>query len=153
MIGTRVRAVAAAAFVALAACGDDLTGPARSADLDIARQRWSAARPAEYAYTLRRSCFCGPEVTRPVQVTVRNGTVVELRYADTGAPVDQRWAPLFPSIDGLFAIIDDAVARRAERLDLEFDATLGHPLKIDIDYSTRLADEEITYTVLGVRLP
>ena len=153
MIRTRVRAVAAAALVTLGACGDDLTGPARGADLERARQRWSVVRPAEYAYTLRRSCFCGPEVTRPVQITVRNGTVVELRYADTGVLVDQRWAPLFPSIDGLFAIIDDAIARRAERLDLEFDATLGYPVEIDIDYSTRIADEEITYTVMGIRLP
>jgi hypothetical protein len=153
MLRTRIRCIVAAAFVALGACGDDPMGPVRSADLERARQRWSAARPAEYAYTLRRSCFCGPEVTRPVQITVRNGTVVELRYADTGVLVDPRWAPLFPSIDGLFAIIDDAIARRAERLDLEFEATLGYPLEIDIDYSTRIADEEITYTVMGIRLP
>ena len=153
MIRTRVRTGMAAVLMVLGACGDDLTGPARSADLERARQRWRAARPAEYAYTLRRSCFCGPEVTRPVQITVRNGTVVELRYADTGVLVDARWTPLFPSIDGLFTIIDDAIARRAERLDLTFDLTLGYPVEIDIDYSTRIADEEITYTVMGIRLP
>jgi hypothetical protein len=153
MSRTRVRALAAAiALGALGAC-DTVAGPPGNAELERARERWRAARPAEYAYTLTRECFCGPDVRRPVTITVRGSGVVDRRYADTGAPVDPRHEALFPSIDGLFAIIDDARARRADRMDLVFDPTLGHPVRIDIDYSTRAIDEEVTLTVSSIRTP
>ena len=141
---TRTAFAAMAGAAALLACRDP-TGP--GAELRQARRRWAVAEPAAYRFTLEQHCFCLFEITRPVVVTVRGGTVESRRYEDTGAPVDARWAGRFPAIEGLFAVIDTARARRAHRLVVTYDGARGHPVRIDIDYAVNVADDEIEYVV------
>lgn len=125
------------------------TGPAAepSPDLEAARQRWAAAGLDAYTLTLERICFCpSPDFTGPFDVTVRNGAIdtVELN----GATVDDERGM---SVAALFELIDDAYAQGAEQVTVAFDAELGYPTRVSIDYSTMMADEEIGYTVSALR--
>ena len=128
----------------LASCS---AGTDPSSDLEDARARWRSAEPTSYEFTMQRLCFCPRELTSPVIVQVKAGLVESRRYADTGGPVDARWTAEFPAIDGVFAIVDAAIARRADKIDAVYDPTRGFPTRIDIDYISSAADDE-----LGVRV-
>lgn len=114
---------------------------------NTARDRWTSNHPASYDFTMRRLCFCPAEFTNPVIVAVRNGVVESRRYESSGQPLPANYAQSFPTIDGLWEIVDDAARRNAAKLDVTYDPVLGYPTRIDIDYDTRLADEEVTIVV------
>jgi hypothetical protein len=131
---------------ALASCTGDLftTRPERI-DLAAAKRRWAQVGPASYQITVGRSCFCTPETTRPVIVTVRNGQVESRRYEDTGADVPAQIASAYPSVDGLFDVIDEAIAEHDAVVDVHYDGSRGFPVSIQIDGSVMIADDELFY--------
>jgi hypothetical protein len=135
-----------AAAPALGSCGDS-TPTGLGLDFHTARARWRAHHPGTYAYTLERSCFCGPPVTSPVVIEVSGDAVQSRRYAETGEPVDAQLADAFPPIDGLFDIIEGAAQGGAARLVATYDPSLGYPMQIEIDYLANAADDEVTYRV------
>jgi hypothetical protein len=145
------RLVAMAALVpALSACVI-VTGPDDDDDdLDRNRRRWETSFVDHYDYTVRRHCYCGFEITEPVRVYVRFGQVVDLRYVSDGAPVPYAYAHLFPSIDGLFDIVDHAVHGGADDVDVRYDASLGFPRQIDIDYRRNAQDDELFIEAYGL---
>ena len=124
-----------------------LFGCRTTTEVQSAHAKWLTNQPVAYAFTMQRICFCAPVVTRPVVVSVRNGVVESRTYEDTGADVSNELAQLFPAIDGLFAIVDDAVARKADSISADYDQTLGFPVRVAIDYVKLVADEELTFTV------
>jgi hypothetical protein len=132
--------------LALASCSGDLftTRPERI-DLAAARLRWAQSAPAAYQITVGRSCFCSPDVTRAVIVTVRNGQVESRRYEDTGADVPADIALAYPTVDGLFDVIDGAIGEQASMVDVLYDAARGFPVSIQIDGSPMIADDEMFY--------
>lgn len=111
-------------------------------ELERARQRWEAAGLADYRWTVTRNCFCIDESRGPAVVTVRDGAVTAVETVDGGRPVDPMYRDLFPSVEGLFAVIEDALARGAATVDVRFDAGSGVPLHVWIDYDEMMADEE-----------
>jgi hypothetical protein len=132
----------------LAACGSD--GPtAVNTNFVLARGRWALRGPATYQLTVARSCFCAPESTKPVVVTVVGGQVVSRRYVDGGADVPAGLASFFPSVDQLFAVIQDARSRDAATIDAEYDVADGHPISVFIDYVAQAADDELRFSVTG----
>jgi len=131
-------------LVSLVSCSSS-TGVTR--ELTVAMRRWTASAPASYEITVSRGCFCGPDATRAVVVRVRAGQVESRRYADTGADVAANLAAAYPTVAELFAIIQDAESRDAAQIDAQYDATYGYPTSLYIDYSERIADEEMSYAM------
>ena len=122
-------AIAAAVMLSsAAACNSGSTSP--TTRLASARARWTRVGPASYTYTIMRSCECTAESSGPVIVSVRDGVVESRRYAQTGASVTSQYATTFPAVEGLFALIDDAIARGTRPLTVQYDATLGYPTRI-----------------------
>lgn len=134
------RCLLALTLMIAAACHDVTAAAA-------ARAQWDANQPAAYAFTMQRLCFCPPDITRPVVVTVRNGVVESRKYEDTGAEVAGQFTQLFPAVEGLFAIVDDAVTRKADTIDADYDQSRGFPVRVAIDYIKQAADDELTFTV------
>ena len=50
----------------------------------------------------------------------------------------------FKTVDQLFEIIEDATSR-AEMLEVSYDQEKGYPNTINIDYSSDIADEEVSF--------
>ena len=145
----RLRYLSAIALLASATgCGvldpnDD--GP--RSDLELNRQRWEQVRPASYTMVLRRLCFCAPSGIGPVRVQVVGTTATERVYVDSGEPVSAGLAPYFPTVDGLFDVLVDAMDQDAHQIQVTYDGDTGIPVDIWIDYQANLADEEQGYEV------
>ena len=113
------------------------------------RRMWESYRPATYVFELERQCFCGTEARGPVRMTVQGDAVVTRVYSDSGTDVPGEYAEIFPRVDGLFDILEDALRRGAEQVDVRWDATSGAPASFFIDYSRNIADEEVGYHILS----
>jgi hypothetical protein len=117
-------------------------------DLERARQQWDASRPATYVYVIERLCFCLDEWRGPARVTVVGVDPTERVYVDTGDPVPAQAEDAFPSVDGLFAIIEDALDEDAHSVEVIYDQSTGVPLEIRIDYIELAIDEELGFDVV-----
>ena len=110
---------------------------------------WAAQEIDDYHYTVQVSCFCLVEATRPVVIEVRDGQAVSYTYADDGTAADPALFERYNSIDKIFAIISDAEAQDAARLDVTYDEATGVPQSIAIDISEQMADEELYLEITG----
>lgn len=138
----------------LGACSD--LGPVEGsrAELERNRETWQRLRPSSYEYGVERLCFCGFESRGPVRVTVTGDDVSGRTYIDSGDPVPAPLGELFPTVDGLFDVLFDAIEREAYRIDVTYDPISGVPLDLWIDYLHTVADEELGFSVTEtVRLP
>jgi hypothetical protein len=83
-----------------------------------------------------------------VEVVVRSAAVESRTYETTGEPVEPSLAGLFPSVQGLFDVVEDGIEREAERVEVEYDP-LGFPRRVLIDVDLRTADDEALFEVTG----
>jgi hypothetical protein len=144
-MGSRAR-IAALLFTlapAWAGCGATGPSPGLAGDLHGAERAWQRAGVASYEYAVERLCFCTPEGRGPVRVRVENGVVTQRTYVGSGDPVPGPLAELFPSVEGLFDILAEAIASGAHSVRATYDPDLGVPLDFWIDYSEQVADEEL----------
>jgi len=143
------RLFSAMVLMAAACDGGSVLGTAPEIlELSAARERWAEREPAEYQFNYTRSCFC-PALTN-VRVTVRNGVVVSARVIATGAELSPTERAEIPTIDGLFDVIESAIDQRAHELRVSYDAQMGFPMSIVLDYREMIADDEVFYEVKEV---
>lgn len=120
-----------------------------SGNLELQKQQslWNQQGIAHYRYTVQTSCFCGPDLTQPLRVEVKNGKAVALTNAETGLAVsDSRFEPI-NTIDKLYALIRAAIVKPVASIKVEYDASLGIPTSIVIDNIANAADDEVSYSV------
>ncbi len=115
------------ATLVVVACGQGSTAPAVDYQALLAAQqvKWTATRPANYAYDFTLSGFFISFANRTIHVQVRGDTVVAAATTDGGPAITLQPA-WFSSIDKLFADLA-ADARSGTLFAVEFDATLGYP--------------------------
>lgn len=115
-------------------------------DLVAARARWNSNGVSNYVVTARTLCFCvlGGQ---PVRVSVRNGAVTSVVVIATGQPVDAALTSVYRPIESLFDVLEDAVQRRAHRIEVTYDKQYGYPTRFFIDYLENAADEEFGYEI------
>jgi hypothetical protein len=129
--------------------GCDIAGPG-DPTFEVYQNRglWRAERPLSYEYTVQRLCFCITDAVRPVRVRVTGDSVTSRVYADDGTPVPAQYAESFPTVDGLFQLILDAMADDADEIEVVYDPDTGVPLEIAIDYIEMAVDDELTVRVV-----
>ena len=164
--GASLRGLLAAAGM-LAGCGGSSPSAPASAlaiaqtpRLEAAEKLWLTKRPVSYHIHEQRSCECLPQDTQEmiVFVTRRQGatvpneteTIVRATYASSGAEVGAATLGRVRTVQQLFALIRDAIARSAARVDVTYDPTYGFPTQITIDYDAVVADDEFTYWLSGL---
>lgn len=131
------------AALLLSACDAFTIGNPSQNQLDTAKRRWNQTGPASYEYKLRRICLCPPELIHTLRVRVESGQITSVFDLDTNLPASSTGAGF--TVPQLFDIVQDAIARRAFRLAVQYDQQLGYPAGIAVDYVDRTADDEITY--------
>jgi Family of unknown function (DUF6174) len=125
------------------------TQPASGAPAEAqARAHWAARRPSSYSFTVDSRCGERALIGR-FAVNVVGGQVSTARGLDSAAASFLATNPLtaVPTLDGLLDELDAARRAHADRATAVFDATDGHPVRIDIDYSLRAIDDEACYLV------
>ena len=123
------------------------------ANLDAARARWKSAAIANYEYGYNKYCDCHRESPPETVVTVRGGTVTGVRHRPVGTTVEVPAADknlqYYWTVDGLFELIASALARGVQ-VRTAYDADLGFPREIYIDYDTNLIGDELDLRMTGV---
>ncbi len=132
------------------------TGPGDlQTELDVQRARWNRSGIVNYQLTLLRSqTFTASAplnaiATTPVVVQVRDGRVVQRTFATTGIAVEASLAETWPTVDGLFDLIQAAIDQQAVGLAVRYDEEFDYPSSIQIDFVAGRADDEQTIRVLG----
>jgi hypothetical protein len=111
----------------------------------VARQRWAAQGPASYRYRFQYLCFCPSTLVNAVEIQVRGGRVVAVLDPATGRPVAATPGRPTPTVEELFAVVEQAIARPVDWFDVQYDLVLGYPAVIRLDPNTRTVDEESSY--------
>jgi hypothetical protein len=143
------RVGAVAVFGALATVA--LLATAQPADLAAARALWRAAALTNYEYGYRKYCECHPDSPPETVVTVRGGEPVGVRHRPAGSTneVPGRNPEVYWTIDGLFDVIDSA-QRRGATVRASYDARLGFPAEVYIDYDADFIGDELDVRVTTV---
>jgi hypothetical protein len=144
-----LRGLGAAAAIAASAV-TFLASTAASADLPsehaASRARWAAADVGAYEYAYHKFCECHEESPPETVVAVRGAAVIRVhhRHPDSEREVPAREGSLayYWTIDDLFALVESAAARNAT-VRASYDATLGHPTRVYIDYDAALVGDEV----------
>ena len=124
----------------LSACESPLS-PSEFPALGEAEARWARRSFQDYAFEIRRSCFCEPLVTQWARVEVLGGVVSRVVLLETGAEVSPQERGRFPTVGGVFASIH--AATKDESLDditVEFDPGLGFPTRVLFDAKPDILD-------------
>jgi hypothetical protein len=122
----------------LGACSDSNDASVQQANLKL--ESWQEQGPRNYVYTFQRSCFCFDN--EPVRITVRDGAVVEAVGIETGTPKSDAM-----TMTELLRDVVEHAERDPAKLDVEYDARLGHLVHMAFDGSTDIADDEMSYDV------
>ncbi len=132
-------------LAALASCG----GPTHPDPLAPERDRlarhealWRSQRITSYQFRYRQACYCLPETTAPVVITVRDGSIAEVVKVGSGEPADAS-APFYRSVEQIFDVIRTAIDDGAESLTVGYDEQLGYPRSVSVDPRRQVADDEL----------
>ncbi|AOY82837.1 DUF6174 domain-containing protein [Moorena producens JHB] len=128
----------------LSACASD---PSPEQLLEQNQERWETQKLDNYRYRLQVSCYCIGEVTNPVVVEIRNGETTSIVAADSGKPVNRKFFNTYDSVLKLFDVVQKAIDKDYYKLDVTYDANLGYPTQIDMDFREQIADDERTLTI------
>ena len=121
------------------------------AALDGARARWQTAALGNYEYGYQKYCDCHRENPPETTVTVRGGSVTGVRHRPSGSTTDVPGKDFeyYWTVDGLFALIASA-QQRGVQVRATYDAELGFPREIYIDYDTKLIGDELDVRLTSV---
>lgn len=118
------------AAAGLASCESPLSYADRRM-LEVAEERWTRRGFTDYSFEMQRSCFCPPELTGWSRVEVAGSSVQRVVLLSSGEVITDSRRGFWPTMEELFKSIHEAAgAEWVERVELEFDATLGFPTMI-----------------------
>jgi Family of unknown function (DUF6174) len=114
---------------------------ALTGDLAAARLRWKTANIQDYSYEIDQ--FAAPVGFPKVRVTVKNGTPISAELVNpqpgevlimVGSTIDQRF-------DEIASSISYASTTTCQEVSATYDATDGHPLRIDSGTALKGAED------------
>jgi hypothetical protein len=126
---------------------------AADAELDAARARWQEARLSTYEYGYHKYCECHREAPPETIVSVRDGDVFRVRHRPAGSttevPAADKNFDYYWTVDGLFRLLA-AAFERGVTVRAAYDATLGYPREIYIDYDANFIGDELDLRLTAV---
>lgn len=104
-------------------------------------KRWQAYGITEYSLLQTRTCFCA-DGGKKFLITVRSGGIASVvDPTDGGVLAAGRWAD-FKTIPDLFVLIGSIDTTKAASLQVSYDSRYGYPVRVFVDPSLQMADEE-----------
>lgn len=142
-------------LLAMVASGCDvLTGPSHTDRLADAVMRWEGAQQVSYEMDLIRLCYCGYiGVGEVITIRVNDGAIVDARFKESGDLIEGEHRNALPTVPSLFALIADAIERKAHELTVQYHSVHGAPMSIHIDYIKNADDDELSFSILDLRSP
>jgi hypothetical protein len=119
-------------------------------ELAAARGLWLEADLRNYSFTLRQLCFCPPEITEPVLIEVRNGEIEAVSRPGSHSPLDPPSVDDWVAVEGLFDLVQSAIDRDGDVIEVEYHPEFGYPMSAFLDYEQGPSDEELKFEVSGL---
>lgn len=113
-----------------------------SEDLRKNREIWSSLNSLDYTYRFNWNCFCTPEYTQPVFITVQKNRITQVIDVESGTPLSVGDFDRYHTIDGLFDEIQKAIDQDAHQINVSYHPNSGYPVSSWIDYNQFQVDEE-----------
>ncbi len=117
---------------------EKITAPAlgnTAADgLAAARGLWLEADLRNYSFTFQQLCFCPPEITEPVLIEVMNGEVEAVSRPGAESHLDPPSVADYVPVEGLFDLVQEAIDRDGDVIEVEYHAEFGYPTSAFFDY-------------------
>ena len=135
--------LALAGAAALLSCAN-LNDDPGDGGLAAAQARWQSLHLTRYVFQFQHNCFCAPEVTRPVSITVVGGVPVSAVYVDSGTAADTTLFQQYLTVDRIFTFLHNTINAHPALLTATYDHTLGYPLQVYVDPIALAADDEVT---------
>ena len=103
--------------------------------------RWEAYALEDYSMLQARTCFC-VDGGRRFLISVRSGRITGVVDPADGSVIAQdRWGA-FMTIPDLFALVRSIDTTNVASLQVSYDARYGYPVRVFVDPSFHIADEE-----------
>jgi hypothetical protein len=118
-----------------------------AAALTKAEATWRARKPAAYEFTIEIRCFC-PVALRPLSFRVIGDESTLLDKLD--ADVRQMYER-YNTVDKVLAVLRRWAAMDPFKMRVEYDSTLGYPLRADLDHKKFTKDDELFFRVTQFR--
>ena len=140
-------AISAAGLAVLLGCDGPSEPSSEQQVLAENRERFRTSVGGSYSYDYRNVCFCVLEATRPVRIRVHDQVRVSVATLAEGSPIPrERWSE-FLTVEEIFDTIRQALDQGAASVRVTYDASLGYPRDVFIDFDERIADEERAFTL------
>ncbi len=121
--------------------------------LDASRALWEKAALSSYEYGYRKFCECHRDSPPETIVSVRDGEVFRVRHRPADSPVevpaDAKNLGYYWTVEGLFDLVESALERGVE-VRVAYDAALGYPREIYIDYDRDFIGDELDVRLTAV---
>lgn len=122
---------------------------AQTSEIQQHREQWHAAGIDTYRYAYRKYCECRPDEPRTF-VSVRGGRVVDVFHlhddSERHVPARDGSLDYYWTVEDLFDLLETATSRGAE-VRMQFDARLGYPTLVYIDYLPDVVGDEVDVRV------
>jgi hypothetical protein len=153
----KIRKLAVALLLAVAAAGCDNpfdSDQFQREELARARALWGREGGPSYAFTMELQCYCAPGTSlAPVVVTVKNGQPVSRIYKTS--PATTASAEVFgpyDTVDELFEVIEDAIDRDANVLQVGYNDAKGFPEVINVAVKGGTSNDQRILFITGFSL-
>lgn len=110
-------------------------------------EQWASLALNSYDYEIQQRCYCLPEHTRSMRVSVRNGRIHKAVYLDNNVEVKPDIMESLRTIDQWFDYISDQKGKSLHVFNVQYHNDQGYPTKIETDIHSRVADDEVTVLI------
>ena len=119
--------------------------------LQNARKKWDSNPKQHYTIQTQRNCFCLPEMTEQMKISVLNNTVLSAVNISSGDVISKEIQEEILTVDTLFTLIERAIADDVS-IEITYNEEYGYPETTKIDLEQLAADGGLHITLSNFEL-
>jgi uncharacterized membrane protein len=126
-------------------CGSDSENIAQE-KLNIATEKWEDEGIRNYTFILDVSCACPKQEKK--KITILDFDIAKTSFIPSNKIIAERNRTSdIKTMGEYFEIIQEAIDKKAYKVDVKYDKFYSYPVSIDIDYKKDVLDDAVTYTI------
>ena len=119
--------------------------------LNLNHSKWNSLNVSTYSYHFHRGCFCGPESTRKVIITVSQQLITDIQpdvaAGEDTTPIPTEQYSYYETVESLFTYLENAIKEHPFKLIVTYDSQYGAPTYIYVDPIEFAVDEEESFSL------
>ncbi len=120
-------------------------------ELKTQKEKWLSHKISNYQIEMQKLCFCPPEVVRMMIFEINENEIKTARYVDTGDTVAPENYNQDNTIEGLFAVVEQAMTNDPAEISITYDEEYGFIKSVTIDFHEKTLDDEVSFITSNMR--